>query len=59
MIPGAGLDLTIAETKYRAARLYPPARQSRGTLFPLMEAVDDYARLKAGQITGPAVLIPA
>ena len=29
------------------------------TEFPLMEAVDVYARLKAGQITGRAVLIPA
>jgi propanol-preferring alcohol dehydrogenase len=29
------------------------------TEFPLAEAVDVYARLKAGQITGRAVLIPA
>ena len=29
------------------------------TEFPLTEAVDVYARLKAGQITGRAVLIPA
>lgn len=29
------------------------------TEFPLTEAVDVYARLKAGRITGRAVLIPA
>jgi propanol-preferring alcohol dehydrogenase len=29
------------------------------TEFPLMEAVEVYARLKAGQITGRAVLVPA
>jgi propanol-preferring alcohol dehydrogenase len=29
------------------------------TEFPLTEAVDVYARLKAGQIAGRAVLIPA
>ncbi len=29
------------------------------TEFPLMEAGDVYARLKAGPITGCAVLIPA
>ena len=28
------------------------------TEFPLTEAVDIYAKLKAGQITGRAVLIP-
>ena len=27
--------------------------------FPLTEAVDVYAKLKAGQITGRAVLMPA
>ena len=29
------------------------------TEFPLTEAVEVFARLKAGQITGRAVLIPA
>lgn len=51
---GSRVELMEVIAMARDARIH-----AETTNFPLSEAVDVYARLKAGQITGRAVLIPA
>jgi propanol-preferring alcohol dehydrogenase len=50
---GSRVELMEVIAMARAGRIH-----AETTEFPLTEAVDVYARLKAGQITGRAVLIP-
>ena len=51
---GSRVELMEVIAMARAGRIH-----AETTEFPLTEAVDVYAKLKAGQITGRAVLIPA
>jgi len=51
---GSRVELMDVIAMARAGRIH-----AETTEFPLTEAVDVYARLKAGQITGRAVLVPA
>jgi alcohol dehydrogenase, propanol-preferring len=51
---GSRVELMEVIAMARADRIH-----AETTEFPLTEAVDVYAKLKAGQITGRAVLIPA
>jgi propanol-preferring alcohol dehydrogenase len=51
---GSRVELMEVIAMARAGRIHAAT-----TEFPLTEAVDVYARLKAGQITGRAVLVPA
>ena len=51
---GSRAELMEVIAMARAGRIH-----AETTEFPLMEAVHVYAKLRAGQITGRAVLIPA
>jgi propanol-preferring alcohol dehydrogenase len=51
---GSRVELMEVIAMARAGRIH-----AETTEFPLGEAVDVYAKLKAGQITGRAVLVPA
>ena len=51
---GSRVELMEVIAMARTGRIH-----AETTEFPLTEAVDVYARLKAGEITGRAVLIPA
>jgi propanol-preferring alcohol dehydrogenase len=51
---GSRVELMEVIAMARTGRIH-----AETTEFPLTEAVDVYARLKAGQITGRAVLVPA
>jgi propanol-preferring alcohol dehydrogenase len=51
---GTRVELMEVIAMARAGRIH-----AETTEFPLTEAVEVYAKLKAGQITGRAVLIPA
>ena len=50
---GSRVELMEVIAMARAGRIHAETIE-----FPLAKAVDVYARLKAGQITGRAVLIP-
>ena len=50
---GSRVELMEVIAMARAGRIH-----AETTEFPLSQAVDVYAKLKAGQITGRAVLIP-
>jgi propanol-preferring alcohol dehydrogenase len=51
---GSRVELMEVIAMARAGRIH-----AETTTFPLTQAVDVYARLKAGQIAGRAVLVPA
>jgi propanol-preferring alcohol dehydrogenase len=51
---GSRVELMEVIAMARDGRIHAETRE-----FPLMDAVNVYARLKAGQITGRAVLVPA
>jgi propanol-preferring alcohol dehydrogenase len=51
---GSRVELMEVIAMARAGRIH-----AETTEFPLTDAVDVYAKLKAGEITGRAVLVPA